>query len=134
MLEVYVDGAASGNPGPSGAGVVIKNKQQFISHQFYLGVLSNHEAEIFAVIKALEICKKEFPHEILSIRSDSKLVVDMIEKEHTKNSVFQPLLKQILTDMQAFPHCFIKWIPDNQNKNADKLAREIILLHKDKLT
>ncbi|MCZ0701901.1 ribonuclease HI [Natronobacillus azotifigens] len=126
MLEVYVDGAASGNPGPSGAGVVIKNKLIYHTGQFFLGDLTNHEAEWYAVIKALEICQKTYPDQIISIRTDSKLVVDMIERQFTKNPLYQPLLQEILTLMDVFPFCFIKWIPDQQNKAADKLARNAI--------
>lgn len=134
MLEVYVDGAASGNPGPSGVGIVIKNKQQYLTYQFYIGVLSNHEAEIQAVIKALQLCKKSFSDQILSLRSDSKLVVDMIEKRHTKNQNYQLLLQEILSEMDNFPHCFIKWIPSSQNKNADRLARQAIVAWKNQIT
>ncbi|WP_112181126.1 RNase H family protein [Paraliobacillus zengyii] len=134
MIEVYVDGASSGNPGPSGVGIIIKNKQHYLSQYFYVGILSNHEAEIHAVIKALQLCKDNFPDQILSIRSDSKLVVDMIEREHTKNKTYQPLLQEILAEIETFPHCFIKWIPSTQNKKADRLAREAILQWKNTTT
>ncbi|MDL4839733.1 ribonuclease HI family protein [Aquibacillus rhizosphaerae] len=126
MLEVYTDGASSGDPGPSGAGIYIKNGKEQHEYMYYIGELSNHEAEFWAVIKALDVCKENFPNEILSLRSDSKLVVDMIEKEFTKNKNFSPLLEEILKRIQTFPHFFIKWIPEKQNKNADRLARKAI--------
>ncbi|WP_067836392.1 ribonuclease HI family protein [Amphibacillus sediminis] len=123
MLEVYVDGATAGNPGESGIGFVIKNKK--ICHQgyAYIGQASNHQAEFEAVIHALRYCQKQFPDTILSIRSDSKLVVDAIEKRFVKRHSFKAHLNQILEYQQVFPHCFIKWIPDQQNKQADRLAR-----------
>ncbi|WP_186577758.1 ribonuclease HI family protein [Aquibacillus kalidii] len=130
MLEIYTDGASSGDPGPSGVGVVIKNGKDIYEYMEYVGILSNHETEFHAVIKALEICSKEFPNEILSLRSDSKLVVDVIEKDFTKNQKFQPLLEQIQVKAQSFPYFFIKWIPEKQNKNADRLARRAIHEHK----
>ncbi|WP_085991115.1 ribonuclease HI family protein [Oceanobacillus senegalensis] len=127
MIEVYTDGASSGNPGKSGAGIYIKaNKQQQYEYAFPLGELSNHEAEFHAVIKALEICRKEFPDEILSFRSDSKIVVDTIEKDYTKNPTFIPLLEKIKEESSHFPYFFIKWIPEKKNNNADKLARKAI--------
>ncbi|MGX4668837.1 hypothetical protein JNUCC74_06445 [Cerasibacillus sp. JNUCC 74] len=51
-----------------------------MSTLFGLGILSNHEAEFYAVIHALIVYKEKFPDEILAFRSDSKLVVDAIEK------------------------------------------------------
>ncbi|WP_138417059.1 ribonuclease HI family protein [Aquibacillus sediminis] len=126
MIEVYTDGAASGDPGLSGAGIYIKNGNEQMEFLYHLGYLSNHEAEFHAVIKALQICKQQFPNEIISLRSDSKLVVDTIEKEFTKNPTFKPLLAEIQKGIQSFPYCFIKWIPEKQNKNADRLSRKAI--------
>ncbi|MFQ3543045.1 ribonuclease HI family protein [Halobacillus rhizosphaerae] len=123
MIEVYTDGAASGNPGPSAAGVYIKLGNNHWEHRFYLGDLSNHEAEFWAVIHGLEICKRDFPGEIISIRSDSRVVVDTIEKEFTKNVKYLPLLSKIQELKQSFPYVFIKWIPEKHNKNADRIAR-----------
>ncbi|CQR46648.1 14.7 kDa ribonuclease H-like protein [Paraliobacillus sp. PM-2] len=126
MLEVYVDGATIGNPGPSGVGVVLKKKNVLIEKSYYIGTYSNHEAELIAVIKGLQLCKELYPDEILSIRSDSKLVVDMIEKAYTKNKAFSSFLNEILVLMPQFPYCFIKWIPDSKNNHADRLARNAI--------
>ena len=123
LIEVYTDGAASGNPGPSGVGIIIKADNKFDEFSYSLGNLSNHEAEFVAVIKALEICKKRYPDEILSFRTDSKVVVDTIEKNFTKNKSFLPLLERIQALTNDFPLFFIKWIPEKQNYNADRLAR-----------
>lgn len=123
MIEVYTDGASSGNPGLSGAGIYIKASEKTYEYAFPLGMLSNHEAEFHAVIKALEICKAYFPDEILSFRSDSRLVVDAIEKKFTKNQSFLPLLEKIMEEASYFPYFFIKWIPEKRNGHADQLAR-----------
>ncbi|PAV28606.1 ribonuclease HI [Virgibacillus profundi] len=128
MIEVYTDGASSGNPGLSGAGIYIKTGGRTHEYSFPLGILSNHEAEFHAVIKALGICRRHFPAEILSFRSDSRVVVDVIEKGYTKNKTFLPLLEKINEEADHFPHFFIKWIPEKKNGNADKLARKAIHL------
>ncbi|MFZ3577218.1 RNase H family protein [Virgibacillus sp. DJP39] len=127
MIEVYTDGATKGNPGISGAGIYIKADGKRYEHSFPLEEMSNHEAEFHAVIKALEICTEQFPGEILSFRSDSKLVVDVIEKDLTKNQTFLPLLIKIREKSSHFPYFFIKWIPEKSNNHADKLARKAIL-------
>lgn len=126
MIEVYTDGASKGNPGISGAGVYIKANGKNYEYTFPLGVVSNHEAEFMAVIKGLEICKESFPDEILSFRSDSQVVVDVIEKDFTKNKAFLPLLEHIREISDHFPYFFIKWIPKTKNKHADQLATQAI--------
>ncbi|GAB3057318.1 ribonuclease HI family protein [Virgibacillus ainsalahensis] len=126
MIEVYTDGASSGDPGPSGAGIYIKQGKNYYKYSYSLGMMSNHEAEFHAVIKALHICQGSFPGEILSFRSDSKLVVDTIDKDFTKNERFLPLLEKIKQEANAFPYFFIKWIPEKQNNHADQLARKAI--------
>jgi ribonuclease HI len=123
MIEVYTDGASSGNPGLSGAGVYIKADGKTYEYAFPLGICSNHEAEFHAVIKALEICQNHFPDDILSFRSDSRLIVDAIEKGFTKNKSFLPLLEKIQEEASHFPYFFIKWIPEKRNGHADQLAR-----------
>lgn len=124
MIEVYTDGASQGNPGPSGAGIYILTGSNKFSHSIPLPDMSNHEAEFHAVRHALEICEEHFAGEILSFRSDSKIVVDSIQKEYTKNKAFAPILNKILVHIESFPYVFFKWIPDKQNPHADRLARE----------
>jgi ribonuclease HI len=55
-LTVYTDGASRGNPGKSGAGVLIldERKQEIASLKEYLGIATNNEAEYKALIIALE--------------------------------------------------------------------------------
>ncbi len=72
----------------------------------------------WAIIKALEICQSDHPDDIISLRSDSQAAVQAIDKEYTKNKEFQPLLEQIMQLSRQFPHFFIKWIPEKQNKAA----------------
>lgn len=59
MIEVYIDGASAGNPGPSGAGIFIKGNGVPEKYSLPLGNMSNHEAEFHALIEALEICYKK---------------------------------------------------------------------------
>lgn len=84
MIEVYIDGASAGNPGPSGAGVFIKGHGSADKYSFPLGSMSNHEAEYYALIKALEICIHN-NYLTVSFRTDSELVSRAVEKEFAKN-------------------------------------------------
>lgn len=127
MIEVYTDGASRGDPGKSGAGIYIKQGKTKFEYAIPLGELSNHEAEFLAVIKALEICEEHFSDEIISIRSDSKLVVDVVEKNFTRNQSYKPFLETIVQKSATFPYFFIKWIPEKQNYHADRLSKQAIM-------
>ncbi|GAA0447333.1 reverse transcriptase-like protein [Lentibacillus halophilus] len=126
MIEVYTDGASKGNPGLSGAGIVIKAHGETYEHSFLLGKMSNHEAEFHAVLRAMTICSNYFYGEIISLRSDSKIVADIVEKNFTKNRAFLPFLNQFREAADHFPHVFMKWIPEKQNTHADYLARKAL--------
>jgi ribonuclease HI len=78
MIRIYTDGAAQGNPGPGGYGVVLKFKDvvKEISEGFRL--TTNNRMELLAVIAGLEAIKKEGIS--ITIYSDSKYVVDSVEK------------------------------------------------------
>lgn len=125
MIEVYIDGASKGNPGPSGAGVFIKGVQPPVQLAVPLGVMSNHEAEYHALLTALNYCT-EHNYKIVSFRTDSQLVERAVEKQYVKNPLYAPLLDEALKIIQQFDLFFIKWIPSSQNKAADELARKAI--------
>ena len=78
MITIYTDGAAKGNPGKGGYGVVLmygKHRKE-LSEGFKL--TTNNRMELLAVIKGLEELKVEgIP---VTIYSDSKYVVDAVQK------------------------------------------------------
>ena len=77
-IIIYTDGAASGNPGPGGYGVVLisgKHRKE-LSEGFIL--TTNNRMELLAVIKGLEALK--FLGSKVTIYTDSKYVVDAVEK------------------------------------------------------
>ena len=82
-INIYTDGAASGNPGRGGYGVVLeyKGNTKELSEGFRL--TTNNRMELLAVIIGLEEIK-EYGHEI-TIFSDSKYVVDSINKKWVFN-------------------------------------------------
>jgi ribonuclease HI len=122
LIEVYIDGASAGNPGPSGAGIFIKGHGSAEKYSVPLGTMSNHEAEYHAFIKALEICLEK-GYATVSFRTDSELVNRAVEKEFAKNQSFAPLLEKALGLTRQFDLFFMKWIPSRENKTADELAR-----------
>lgn len=131
MLEIYIDAASAGNPGPSGIGIYIKGEGHQLKISEYIGEANNHIAEFSALVRGLEEAVK-LGSQLVSMRSDSKIVVSSIEKEYVKNEEYKPYLDRALQLIEKIDLFFIKWIPDNQNKAADALAREAILKHKKK--
>ncbi len=85
MILLYTDGAAKGNPGPGGYGVVLIYKQhrKELSEGFRL--TTNNRMELLAVIKGLEALKGEGFE--VTVVSDSKYVVDSVEKGWLHNWV-----------------------------------------------
>lgn len=132
MLEVYIDGASAGNPGPSGAGIFMKENGKVVRYAIPLGVMDNHEAEYWALIKALEICC-ERKAQTVSFRTDSQAIWSAMEKEYAKNKKYAPLLEQAVLLSKNIPLFFIKWIPSSQNKSADELARQAVLQCKEEI-
>jgi ribonuclease HI len=126
MIEVYIDGAAKGNPGLSGAGIFIKAGEVQERYSIPLGIRDNHEAEYLALIHALRICQENGYNDIISVRTDSKHVADAVEKEFVRKEPYRSLLAESLELAASFPLFFIKWIPESQNKTADQLSREAI--------
>ena len=76
---IYTDGAAKGNPGNGGYGVVMISgtHRKEISEGFVL--TTNNRMELLSVIVGLEKLKKEKTS--VTIYSDSKYVVDAVEKK-----------------------------------------------------
>ncbi len=78
MINIYTDGAALGNPGPGGFGIILEfgNRRKEISEGYRL--TTNNRMELMAVITALEALKKDgIP---VTIYSDSQYVVNAVEK------------------------------------------------------
>jgi ribonuclease HI len=77
-ITVYTDGAASGNPGPGGYGVILKSGNHYKELSQGFRHTTNNRMELLAVIIALEEIKIENCE--VNIFTDSRYVCDAIEK------------------------------------------------------
>ncbi|WP_040286691.1 ribonuclease HI family protein [Sporosarcina koreensis] len=125
MIELYTDGASAGNPGVSGIGIYLTGEGHSVKLSEPIPPCDNHTAEFQALIRGLEEAAS-LTDGMLSVRSDSQLVVQAVEKEFVKNPEYHPYLQQVLRLTSHFEYFFIKWIPDSSNRAADALAREAI--------
>lgn len=131
FIELYTDGAASGNPGPGGFGLVLKFKhhRKEISGGFKL--TTNNRMELLAVIIGLEsVTSNDLP---VKVYSDSKYVVDSINlkwvfgwrKTGFKNKANVDLWQRLLRIYDPQKHHFI-WVKGHasnvENNRCDELA------------
>lgn len=77
-ITIYTDGAASGNPGPGGYGVVMIYGSHRLEKSEGFRLTTNNRMELMAVIAGLEALKK--PGSRVVIYTDSKYVADAVEK------------------------------------------------------
>lgn len=138
-VDIYTDGACSGNPGSGGYGVVMlyNGARKELSAAYRL--TTNNRMELLAVIKALEALKEKC---IVNLYSDSKYVVDAInkgwarkwkangwkkaDKSRAQNvDLWERLLA--LLDMHEVKFIWVKGHADNiENERCDLLARTAI--------
>jgi len=78
MIELYTDGASSGNPGPGGYGVILRSGPHYKEISQGFRKTTNNRMELLAVITGLEALRK--PGQEVVIYSDSKYVIDAVEK------------------------------------------------------
>ena len=77
-IRIYTDGAAQGNPGPGGYGVILKYNDFVKELSGGFRLTTNNRMELLAVISGLEAIKKEgIP---VNIYSDSEYVVKAVEQ------------------------------------------------------
>ena len=81
QVHIYTDGAAKGNPGNGGYGVVMELVGTNYKKEFNEGFrhTTNNRMELLAVIVGLEKITK--PNMKVLVVSDSKYVVDAVEKK-----------------------------------------------------
>lgn len=79
MIEIFTDGASSGNPGPGGYGVILRSGKHYKELSEGFRKTTNNRMELMAVIKGLEAIKTL--NQNVMIFSDSKYVIDSIEKK-----------------------------------------------------
>jgi len=79
QVHIYTDGAAKGNPGSGGYGVVLETPSGY-RKEFYEGfrLTTNNRMELLAVIVGLEKLKNT--NTAVLVVSDSKYVVDAVNK------------------------------------------------------
>lgn len=143
-LNIYTDGACSGNPGPGGWAIVFFNKDKTISYSGYKTKTTNNEMELFAVVKALQKISKSKNDYEFAIFSDSAYVINAISLgwiyrwqangwktsrgDEIKNKELWQKLISLLSDMKEDKTILFNKVKGHSgntfNELADNLARK----------
>ena len=131
MIEVYIDGSSKGNPGPGGAGIVIRDKgtEKTVGiHGIPLGYVTNNQAEFLALKHALmELKNRGLSREPISILTDSQLVVGIFF-QNWKAKANLELVLEIRDLVKEFPQLTFAYVRGHNgnpgNELADSLAQE----------
>ena len=137
-VDIYTDGACSGNPGPGGWGVLIEIDNENIELSGGDRETTNNRMELMAAIKALEEIDKDYE---ITLYTDSNYVKDGItswisnwkknswktaSKKDVKNKELWMRLDEAIKDKN------ISWVwvkghaGNTGNEQADYLARSAL--------
>lgn len=123
---IFADGGSRGNPGPAGAGAIVKrgtaDGETVAECSEYIGRETNNVAEYSALIlglkKALELGFTE-----VEVRMDSELVVKQVKGDYkVKNETLEGFYMEAIFLAGKFKRFKISHVHREQNKEADKLA------------
>jgi ribonuclease HI len=133
-VEIFTDGACSGNPGPGGWGAILRAKGVEREISGGAAKTTNNRMELTAVIKALEALK--YPCSV-TVTTDSKYVVDSVvkgwaktwKKTNWKNGKAKnPDLWDTLLSLLDIHSVKFNWIKGHngheENERCDRLAVE----------
>jgi len=123
FYSLYTDGASHGNPGESGAGIVLvaPDGKIIVQKSVYLGKKTNNEAEYLALIWGLKTAC-QYGIKRLYIFMDAQLVVNHLKGIYkVKAENLKALHHEVKRLLQQF-HYKIYHIKREKNKLADKLA------------
>lgn len=130
-IVIYTDGAASGNPGPGGYGVLLRSGNHYKEISQGYRLTTNNRMELLAVIVGLEALKIE--NSRVEVYTDSRYVCDSVEKGWIFDWEKKGFKKRINKDLwQRFLSIYRKhkvkfhWVKGHaaipENERCDQLA------------
>ena len=125
-IQIQSDGGARGNPGPAGAGWVLKSDNNIIKEgKEFLGTKTNNQAEYTGLINALKDLKN-FDYSKVEIFLDSELIVKQIKGEYrVKNPELKVLFQEAISLLND-KNWSISHVRREYNKEADRLVNVAI--------
>lgn len=124
-IEIWTDGACSGNPGPAGLGVYYKGPEGTVERSEFLGEGTNNIAELMAILRGLEMV--EDPAAPVDLMSDSSYSLGLLTKGW-KAKANQELVAEVRQELRRFKDIQLIKVKGHAgvhgNERADELARQ----------
>ncbi len=127
-VRVYSDGAARGNPGPSGAGAVLVEPSGQIVDRLgkFLGVRTNNYAEYMGLLLGLRRARELGVREI-EVFTDSELLIRQLGGRYqVKSTSLRPLYDEALSLLNGFSRVKLVHVPREMNSAADEMSNRAI--------
>lgn len=127
-MRVYSDGAARGNPGPSGAGAVLTDADGTIVARVgkFLGKQTNNYAEYMGLIIGLEHARKLGAREV-DVYADSELMIRQLGGRYqVKSPTLRPLYEDAVRLLKGFAKVKLVHVPREMNADADEMSNRAI--------
>jgi probable phosphoglycerate mutase len=125
-VVVSCDGAARGNPGPAGIGVLVTTEDGRILAELGEGIgpATNNVAEYRAAIEGLRVAAERGAKRVL-LRSDSRLLIEQLAgRFKVKKPTLQRLHEEARALIKGFDEVTLEHVPRERNTEADRLANE----------
>jgi ribonuclease HI len=120
----HVDGAARGNPGPAGIGIVIQDHDGNVVKEIGepLGRTTNNVAEYTAMVRALEEARA-LGCDRIAVYTDSELMAHQINGRYSvKAAHLLPLYQRACLLLRQFQSATVTHVRRELNKRADALS------------
>jgi len=145
FVELFTDGACSGNPGTGGYGIILRTRGQEKEISGCEPMTTNNRMELTAIIKGLEALKR--PCRVLVVTDSNYAVKGMTQwlprwlktewKNSQKKAVLNKDLWERLVELSRLHEIQWQWIKGhnahNENERCDRLARCAIEQCKDRV-
>ena len=122
------DGACRGNPGAGGSAAVIYKNNEIIDKCYYYHPkpVTNNVAEYYGLLGGLNMCIEK-GYDNIFVEGDSKLVIEQVfGKWNCSHKNMIPLNNQINKIKKLFVSIYGKWIPREENGDADEYSNVAI--------
>lgn len=128
-VDLFCDGASRGNPGPAGAGALLKEQGsgKILARLCQpLGRATNNEAEYAALLLGLKEAQRRGVKRV-SVFADSELVIKQLTGVYrVKHPVMQQRHQEAMRLLAQFETWRASHIPRERNAEADALANEAL--------
>ncbi|MFC1877614.1 ribonuclease HI, partial [Thermodesulfobacteriota bacterium] len=131
VVHVYTDGASSGNPGPSGIGVLLHYGSHEKEISTYIGIATNNIAELEAIRVGLSLIKN--PALPVRVYTDSSYALGLLAKgwKASKNKELVADIRKMISQFKDILFVKVKGHSgDVGNERVDSLATAAIALEK----